>query len=114
MYPAAGTKPTFVQVKTHSTSANRFPAAELVFSGMDLDPGVHDTIVTVVVKGRPSKFNVLCKANPQLDVNQTILTMFPNETWSGDILVMKMGKRTPGVVNWRGAENYLANHIVKE
>ena len=114
MYPAASTKPIFVHIKTHSTSTSRFPAAELIFSSMAQEPRVHDTIVTVIVKGKVSKFNIMCKANPQLNANQTILAMFPNETWLEDILVMKMGKRAPGVVNWQGAENYLANLIIKE
>lgn len=114
MYPTSGKQPVVVHVKTHSTSTSRFPAAELVFGGMHVEPGVHDAIVTVIVNGASFKFNVLCKANPELDPNETIATMFPNENWRGDILVMKMGKRAPGVVNWRGADNYLANLVVKE
>jgi len=113
MYPAAGKKPVYVEVKTHSTSTSRFPAAELVFSSMDIEPGVHDAIITVVVNGKPSKFNLLCKANPRLVANQTVAAMCV-DGWRGDILLMKMGKRAPGVVNWRGADNYLANLIVKE
>ncbi len=103
-----------MHVKTHSTGTSRFPAAELVFGGMQVEPGVHDAIVTVIVNGVSSKFNIFCKASPELDLNETIATMSPNKTWRGDILVMKMGKRAPGVVNWRGADNYLANLVVKE
>lgn len=114
LYPASGPRPKVVVIKTHCASGSRFPSAELVFSGIDIEPGVHDTIVTVKSNSQEIKFLVLCKSSTNLPVNQTIANSEPASRWHGDLLIMRIGSRAKGVVNWRGCENYIATHIVNE
>jgi hypothetical protein len=114
LYPASGPKPKLVVIKTHCASGSRFPSTEMVFTGINVEPGVHDTIVTVMVQGQDLKFLVLCKSSTHLPVNQMITTSDPDANWHGDLLIMRIGSRAGGVVNWRGCENYIATRIVSE
>ncbi|KIM35123.1 hypothetical protein M413DRAFT_14724 [Hebeloma cylindrosporum] len=114
LYPASGPKPRAVVIKTHCTSGSRFPSAELVFSDINIEPGVHDTIVTVAAQGQDLKYLVLCKSSTNLPVNQTIANSNPDVNWHGDLLIMRIGSRAQGVVNWRGCENYIATRIVSD
>ena len=110
LYPASGPRPKVVVIKKHCASRSRFPSTELMFSGIDIEPGVHDTIITVQLNSQEIKFLVLCKSSTNLPVNQTIANSEPESHWHGDLLIMRIGSRAQGVVNWRGCKNYVHHH----
>lgn len=86
---------------------------EDVISGMRIQPHIHDVIVGVRRGQHVHYFNIFLKNHRFLPVNHTILTLFPGRSWNGDILVMKMGKAVPGVVNMRHDDAWLADFAVR-
>ncbi|PPQ86669.1 hypothetical protein CVT24_009524 [Panaeolus cyanescens] len=117
MYSSSQLKPTYVSVKTHiqESTGTRFPAPELVFRGMDVDPGIHDVVLTMRRGKKVVRYNIYFKKNMNLPVNHCVgaLTAGSISAWYGDVLFMKLGSKIDGVVNWRREDDHLANLALK-
>lgn len=92
----------------------RFPMVEEAMSGIQIQPYVHDVIVTVRHGRHICCFNIFVKNHRLLPFNQTILALIPGRQWNGDILALKVGKSVPGVVNMSQYDALLADFAVKE
>ncbi|KAK0438892.1 uncharacterized protein EV420DRAFT_1256501, partial [Desarmillaria tabescens] len=65
---------------------NRFPFIEGVFSGMDMQPFIHDKVIEVSEGHRLHRFHVFLKNHchlPTMDIG--------GKSWHGDIVVMRIG-----------------------
>lgn len=86
---------------------------EEVMGGIRTQPYVHDVIVTVIRGQHSYRFNIFMKNHRLLPINSTISALVPGSQWNGDVLVMKMGRTVPGVINMSGADGQLADFAVR-
>jgi hypothetical protein len=75
-------------------------------------PFIHDCNV-VVYDGRVTHtFRLFCKNHCKLQRNKSTVVDGQIATWRGDIIVMRVGKRQPDVVNMRGKDARLSDFVV--
>jgi hypothetical protein len=95
----------------YDTGITRFPSVEGVFSGLRLQPFIHDVNVVVYKRNIRHTFRVFCKNHQRLPVNTSVR----GTQWHGDIVVMRLGQRGANlVVNMRGGDKELVNFLVDQ
>jgi hypothetical protein len=116
LYSSQRCKPILVKVPTRCTyparqGGPRFPFAESVLSGSEIQSYVHDCIVTVYERQQTHRFRVFFKRHQKLPANQSL----PNGmSFRGDIVIMRVGALNQlSVVNMRGRDTVISDYMVK-
>ena len=116
LYSSQRCKPILMKVPTRCTyparqGGPRFPFAESVLSGSEIQSYVHDCIVTVYERQQTHRFCVFFKHHQKLPANQSL----PNGTsFRGDIVIMRVGALNQlSVVNMRGRDTVISDYMVK-
>ncbi|KAF8961297.1 hypothetical protein BDZ97DRAFT_1760034 [Flammula alnicola] len=111
LYGAASTRPSLLPIQTRITSHQRSPLVEEALSG-SIQPRIHDTIVTIRRGRRQHRFQIFVKNHKYLPTNAAVLALMGRQ-WHGDILVMRMGYATNGVVNIRSGDQRLIEYALQ-
>ncbi|KAF8961319.1 hypothetical protein BDZ97DRAFT_1921404 [Flammula alnicola] len=111
LYGAASTRPSLLPIQTRITSHQRSPLVEEALSG-SIQPRIHDTIVTIRRGRRQHRFQIFVKNHKYLPTNAAVLALMGRQ-WHGDILVMRMGYTTNGVVNIRSGDQRLIEYALQ-
>ncbi|PPR04525.1 hypothetical protein CVT24_013124 [Panaeolus cyanescens] len=82
---------------------------------MDVDPGIHEVVLTMRRGKKVVRYNIYFKKNMYLPVNHSVgaLNAESISAGYGDVLFMKLGSKIDGVVNWRREDDHLVNLALK-
>lgn len=114
LYPASSKRPVIKAIHTLCNAGGRTPRLDILLSQHQLQPHIHDKVVTVVRRGVRSRFHIFFKNHRHLLFNETLRRkIHPEIRWRGDIVVMRKGMREE-VVNFRSGDIPLADFAVKK
>ncbi|KAF8880256.1 hypothetical protein BD779DRAFT_1446341 [Infundibulicybe gibba] len=111
-YGTTSPRPVTKQIHTQSNRWGRTPRLDLLFSGKQFQPYIHDTVVSIVYRKKTTRFHIFVKNHQRLRSNKIVKRWNTGVVWRGDIVVMRKGT-TYDVVNLRGADASLADFAVK-
>lgn len=101
-------------IHTQKNHSGRRPRLDLVMKERDIQPRIHDGIVTVEVDGFTHRFHIFVKNHRRLSVNSVIEGM-DLPSWKGDIVIMRKGDRSEDeVVGLRAGDAQLVDFAIEK
>ncbi|KDR82471.1 hypothetical protein GALMADRAFT_206340 [Galerina marginata CBS 339.88] len=113
LYGTTSANPIRVPIRTRTTNELRNPIVEEAFGGHDVRIQIHDTQVTVHRGRQIHQFCIFVTNRQDLPLNAAIAALTPGESWRGNILVMRLGKKINGVVNLRADDGRLIRFVLR-
>jgi hypothetical protein len=112
IYLATKATPSSVKIHTRSLTTNpqldRSPSVESILEYSQLQPYVHDVLITVRHGSTRSHFRAFLKRHKRLPTNTTLGIQ-------GDLVIMRVAsKNLQSVVNMRSSDSKLADFVVKK
>lgn len=113
-YGTAAQRPVAKTIYTQSNSTGRAPRLDLILQGKNIQPYIHDAIVTIVHRRTLTRFHIFVKNHRLLPCNNTIKRWNQARVWHGDIVIMRKGN-IQEFVSLRGKKDApLADFAVKK
>ncbi|KDR65529.1 hypothetical protein GALMADRAFT_148636 [Galerina marginata CBS 339.88] len=113
LYAATAANPISLPIQTRLADNRRSPLVEEAFSGMKVQSRIHDFLVSIRRGRFVHRFHIFLKNHKHLTVNAAVLALIPGCQWHGDILIMRSGSTTNGVVNLRARDGPLVRCLLR-